>query len=240
MTTTITKFLKDSSDIGSLFCDLLNNQIIQGTKTFKSIPLYNDGTTNYDLAIKNDLTPTGSIIAYLGTSDPASWVICDGLARVNNSKFDKLIGLNIGTVTNGYYYPPDLRGKFLYGKTDAVELKTTGGASSVTLVTANLPSHSHGMDHWHGIPSYYSWSQYLNDSITTRSSGYGWGPSTSDNGDQRLAYPKVQENNAKGIETSNARVLSTGGAKTDTGNTGSDTAFNILPPYYNINYIMKL
>ena len=68
--------------------------------------------------------PSGGIILWSGAADaiPSGFVLCDG----NNST-------------------PDLRNRFVVGagSGSSYSVDDTGGAASVTLATANLPSHSH-------------------------------------------------------------------------------------------------
>ena len=63
--------------------------------------------------------PTGSVIAYLGTSDPEGWVICDGVTRTNNGdgRYKNLNSLGIGSGGSGTsnYTPPNYKGSFLRG-----------------------------------------------------------------------------------------------------------------------------
>jgi hypothetical protein len=95
-------------------------------------------------------TPSGSVIAFLGTNDPEGWVICDGVARVYNAKYAGVVTLGIGTKNTGAntYTPPDLSAKMLRGGTP----KSIGGSDTVTLSTANLPSHNHSIEqHAHTI-----------------------------------------------------------------------------------------
>jgi microcystin-dependent protein len=64
-------------------------------------------------------------------SIPTGWALCDG--------------------TNG---TPDLRDKFLVGAGRAYNVGVTGGADTVTLTTAQIPSHNHGVSdpgHAHGV-----------------------------------------------------------------------------------------
>lgn len=65
---------------------------------------------------------TGMIILWSGSiaSIPSGWVLCNGL--------------------NG---TPDLRDKFIVGAGSTYAVNATGGATSVTLATTNLPSHTH-------------------------------------------------------------------------------------------------
>lgn len=64
------------------------------------------------------LAPTGSIMAFAGTTAPAGWLLCDGLA-INRNTYSALFGV----IGNAYgsgdgvntFNIPDLRGKFLRG-----------------------------------------------------------------------------------------------------------------------------
>jgi len=59
--------------------------------------------------------PPGSISGYLGTVDPSGWVIADGVARPDNTIYNNLINMVIGTRLNGNYTPPNLSAAFLRG-----------------------------------------------------------------------------------------------------------------------------
>ncbi len=67
--------------------------------------------------------PAGTINMWYGDANnvPEGWALCDG--------------------TNG---TPDMRNRFVVGAGGAYGVGTTGGASSVTLSSYNMPSHSHG------------------------------------------------------------------------------------------------
>jgi microcystin-dependent protein len=73
------------------------------------------GNTTYLSAI----SPVGSLAAYLGSSDPPGWVICDGTTRYDNTygKYNTVASLGIGSGGGGTadYTPPDYRGAFLRG-----------------------------------------------------------------------------------------------------------------------------
>jgi microcystin-dependent protein len=67
-----------------------------------------------------DMTsPTGSVVAFLGTNDPDGWVICNGVTRTNNSdgRYNTLnsIGIGSGGAGTSNYTPPDFKGAFLRG-----------------------------------------------------------------------------------------------------------------------------
>lgn len=82
-----------------------------------------NGRTNAVAAAGGGSVPAGVICMWSGSSAeiPAGWVLCDGS---NNT--------------------PDLRGRFVVGAGGAYDVGDTGGADSVALTTAQMPSHSHG------------------------------------------------------------------------------------------------
>lgn len=108
-------------------------------------------------------TPPGTIIDYVGATEPSGWLFPDGRA-VSRSTYWQLftaIGTTFGAGDGSTTFNlPDLRGRVgvaadNMGGTDAGRLSsvntigTAGGAETVTLSTANLPSHSHSIDHDH-------------------------------------------------------------------------------------------
>jgi microcystin-dependent protein len=66
----------------------------------------------------------GTIILWSGNinSPPDKWAVCNG--------------------SNG---TPDLRNRFVVGAGNSYAVNSTGGSDSVTLSTAELPSHTHGL-----------------------------------------------------------------------------------------------
>jgi len=128
--------------------------------------------------------PPGSIMSYLGSSDPDGWVLCDGVARTDNSdsRYNKLNTLGIGSGGSGTsnYTPPDLRGKFLYSATSTGStLLTTGGATSFTIATANLPSHTHSGTTASGGSTSHTHTATVTDPQHTHSGTTASGGSTS-------------------------------------------------------------
>ena len=92
--------------------------------------------------------PAGSIIQWSTNTAPANWLLCDGSA-VSRSTYPSLyaaIGTTYGAGDGSTTFNlPDLRGRVPVGKNSGTfgTLGATGGAETVTLSTAEMPSHSH-------------------------------------------------------------------------------------------------
>ena len=193
--------------------------------------------------------PPGSISAYLGTSDPDGWIICDGVQRTNGSdgRYNRLITAGIGSGTaNSTYTPPNLTGKFLYGTSTTSSVNGTGGASTVTLATGNLPAHNHTISvsdpgHAHTTPTTAVSISFANFPGASNTNG-NFGMHNIASGSQ---YTGVTWNMPGSNGNATVRVpgmttsTPTTGITASSANTGSGTAFGILPPYITVNYIIK-
>jgi hypothetical protein len=98
---------------------------------------------NYFINGINSSFPPGSIISYLGATDPDGWIIADGVARTNSSIYNNLVTMGIGTRTGGNYTPPNYRGAFLRGTgTSNVNTAYSGPALNASQTDDNK-SHNH-------------------------------------------------------------------------------------------------
>ena len=68
--------------------------------------------------VKETLCPPGSVMAFMGTTAPAGWLLCNG-ASVNRvgtyASLFAAIGTSCGTASSTVFNIPDLRGRFLRG-----------------------------------------------------------------------------------------------------------------------------
>ena len=174
--------------------------------------------------------PIGSISAYLGTSSPTGFVLCDGVQRENtDDKYTALYQLGVGTMTTNetHYTPPDYRGMFIGGSSNTSSVGGTGGDNNITLSTSNLPAHSH-------------------NGFTDADPGHVHGMNTGNKDDKNFTSGSTQIPPGDGPGTSNngATIYNTKSAgyhvhSFTTSIAGSGTAFSIVPEHVKVNYIVK-
>lgn len=177
------------------------------------------------------LVPSGVILMWSGSiaSIPSGWFLC-----------------------NGENDTPDLRDRFVVGAGSTYTVGATGGATTVALATANLPTHSHSFsgtttdrsaDHTHsGNTDWHGGHQHTYSDVAGQGQGsdtgisYGagsfrltWRTGTTDGGGGHLHYYTT------GGE-SNGHTHNYSGT---TSSVGSGTAHENRPPYFALAYIMK-
>jgi microcystin-dependent protein len=201
--------------------------------------------------------PAGSIMAWGGSTAPANWLICDGsaISRSNYASLFNAIGTQYGTGDGSTTFNlPDLRGRVPVGKNAATfgTLGATGGSETVTLIEANLPSHTHTGTtagagnhthtfsgstnttgaHTHSLSGSNGGSANLGPSVTSNSNGdFGYllnGGRANSAGDHSHTYSGTTSD----ISTTHTHTFTTNA-------TGSGTAVNNLQPYQIVNYIIK-
>lgn len=164
--------------------------------------------------------PVGGIIMWSGvvSTIPSGWALCNG--------------------SNG---TPDLRNKFIIGAGDTYAPAATGGASTVTLVEANLPAHTHtwtgtaatGGSHNHNV-SDPEHTHTVGNTVVSGSGNYG----TVAGGSWGFTNTTTSSSSSVGISLA-AHAGHTHDVTGTNANTGSGTAVNILPPYLALAYIMR-
>jgi len=177
------------------------------------------------------LLPTGTIVAFGGTTAPAGWVLCDGSVRSgNDAGFDGLFATigktyGIGDGSAPSFNLPDLRGRTPIGagQSPGLSNRTLAAKPGIELIT-QVPHHTHGVN------------------IATSSSGnhshtlLGW---SSSGGTTRFVDTAV-------AASTSTYSTSTAGAHTHqvTGNTalnaGGVSGVDNLQPSIVLNYIIKL
>jgi len=123
---------------------------------------HSDGvTSNIQTQIDGVSSPTASVIAYAGSSAPSGWLLCDG-ASINRTTYSTLyaaIGTTYGSASGSTFNVPDIEGRVIAGKESSDTrltsggsginggtLGSTGGTETHTLLTAEMPAHTHTQD----------------------------------------------------------------------------------------------
>jgi microcystin-dependent protein len=213
--------------------------------------------------------PSGTIMAYAGTTAPSGWVLCSGAAisRSTNAALFAAIGTTYGAGDGSTTFNlPDLRGRTIFGLdnmggTAANRLTTAGGLSAdntlgatggnqtVTLSTNNLPSHNHSFtgtsvttssnSHYHTYLDAYFAENFSGG--TGGNSRYGTSAGTdSDNSFYWRTNSNTHSSSPSSINTSTEAHTHTVTAAGTIGNTGNGTAFGVVNPALVLNYIIKL
>lgn len=168
---------------------------------------YLDGVTSaIQTQITSSLFPAGGIILWSGStaSIPSGWVLCNG----SNST-------------------PDLRDRFVVGAGSSYAVNATGGASSVTLATSQIPAHNH--------------SASSSSSTTINDSGHSHSISALRPSESGNTISTSTGGTAVTASTNSATTGITASTSTSTsiGNTGGGGSHENRPPYYALAYIMK-
>ena len=159
-----------------------------------------DGTNGSD---GSSAIPSGTIVMYRYTTAPSGWVLCDNSAAA---------------VAAG---APDLRDRFIVSTGSAYSYGDTGGADSVTLTEAQMPSHDHDADasvtdpgHRHQLKG---------------------GVDDADSGNKISAGDQSNNLNTNAMDDATTGIS----VSIDIDNEGSGNAHENRPPYFALTFIMK-
>jgi microcystin-dependent protein len=191
-------------------------------------------------AYVHNVLPIGAIIMYAGTTIPYGWAICDGTSNAPG---------------------PDLRNQFIVGAGSNYTVGSTGGNSSVTLTTSQLPAHVHGLSagsgtaaaaggHTHTATSVSSVNDPGHSHVEQYSGGVagaGNGISSSLNSVAPTGSPVSTQTAVTGISVSTATTLVAAdnhahsiSLSGNTSTVGSGSGIDIRPNYYALYYIQKV
>jgi hypothetical protein len=175
---------------------------------------------------------SGTVMGYLGTSDPPGWVICDGSPRTaTDGRYNMLLAMGIGSGTPNSYTPPDYRGAFLRGTgTSPVNASYVGPALNASQLDS-MDSHTHVLTdpgHTHVLDIRTAGGQQTQSKLV----GYSWdnlnttfmvGPGTYYGSS---IMTEVNRTSVRGA-TTGITLGSTGGTET-------------RPFNYGVNWILKI
>jgi microcystin-dependent protein len=187
----------------------------------------------------------GTLLAYAGATAPDGYLLCQG-QEVSRALYPVLfatVGLAFGTPSSGLVFKlPDCQGRALIGSSLDFALGSFGGAASLALTLAELPTHSHGTSeepHTHGFTE-SPHTHTITDPGHTHTARVAGTDSTA--GAASGSAAGDTGSSTTGITVNTA---STGGtidaATTGLGieSAGQGEAFSVQNPYLAVNWIIK-
>ncbi len=101
--------------------------------------------TLFAFKAKGQTGTIGEIRMFAGNFAPYGWMLCDGslIPISQNTALFSIIGTYYGGNGQTNFALPDLRGRAPMHKSNDYSLGEQGGAETVTLITSELPAHTH-------------------------------------------------------------------------------------------------
>lgn len=168
---------------------------------------------------------TGVVQLYAGSTAPNGWLICNGQAvsRTTYAALFAVIGTTYGAGNGSTTFNvPNLVNKTVRGSNS---LGKTGGADTVTLSTANIPAHSHGV----GTLTTNNTGAHTHKTSSSNTYGNGKYTFTHDSGGGPDEWNLVTESAGAHTHTISGTTASV----------GSGSAVTITNPYVMLHYIIK-
>lgn len=182
---------------------------------------------------------SGEIVAYGGAVAPTGWLICNGaaLSRTVYAALFAVVGVAYGAGDGSTTFNlPNLSAKFPIGASGTYPRGQAGGTNGVTLTTANLPAHTHTINHDHGsitTPATEGTHTHLIDlALSTGTSGVNL-PTAS------TVFDRTSGSMFSSVSGSHTHSVNLPNFAGDSGSTGSGTPVTFVPPYQSVNYIIK-
>lgn len=176
----------------------LNSPALTGTPTGPTASYGTNTTQLATCAFVQAAIPSGVILLWSGSiaSIPSGWALCNGSS---------------GT--------PDLRDRFVVGAGTTYSVGDTGGAASVTLTSAQIPSHTHTITTTGSASSENAHAHTFSGTTSAMSANASHSHSVSDPGHAHSISPTVQNNDGGGSRGrtdgfQSAAVSATAGATT--------------------------
>ncbi len=203
-------------------------------------------------ANEQGLVPIGAVTMYAGAAAPANWLLCNGATLSRAAPYDKLFAVvgtafNVGTVAADKFMLPNLTQRFPLGAPPG-GVGATGGSFSVALATANLPAHAHpitDVTHNHTDPGHthtasqdaHQHSVTIIGATSTTGVQTGGGPTVGIAG--AVTYGTTIQQPNVSVDPHGVGLAASGTNLTTTQAVGSGTAFNVIPQYAAINFMVK-
>lgn len=206
------------------------------------------------IATTSDAVPTGSVQAFAGSTAPTGWLLCNGAAvsRTTYASLYTVIGTTYGAGDGSTTFNvPNLQDRVPVGSGSTYARGATGGAATVTLTTAQIPSHSHTLasgtvsthsGHTHTVSgtaaSDGSHTHSVNNQGTRSDILAGGGTTTAATGSGNTGSGGSHTHSVSGTAASGGSHNHTLSGSTGTEGTGQ--AHDNLQPYLALPFIIKI
>ena len=202
------------------------NPIVLGTDGRPATEIWLTYGYNYKFVLKdaNDTTiqTYDNLYGIIGTQPASGATIPSGLIAMWSG--------SIGSIPSGWYLcdgsngTPNLTDRFIIGAGSTYAVNGTGGVSSVTLTTSNMPAHTH--------------TATVTDPGHSHSLSISGGSSITGLGGSGASGWQGTNTGVTYVTTSGTNSSTTGVTVANASN-GSGTSFSILNPYYALAFIQK-
>jgi len=203
------------------------NPIVLGTDGRPSSEIWLTYGYNYKFILKdandNTIQTYDNLYGIIGTQPATGATIPAGLIAMWSG--------SIGSIPSGWYLcdgsngTPNLTDRFIIGAGSTYAVNGTGGVSSITLTTNNMPAHTHTA------------TSTVTDSGHTHQVGSR--DSTADFGYNYTQEFVTQPNSSYGPNVTTTTATTGITVATTNASSGSGTSFSILNPYYALAFIQK-
>ena len=142
--------------------------------------------------------PTGTVNIFAGSTAPDGWLLCKGQAvsRTTYADLFAVIGTTYGYTSSTTFNLPNLCNNVPVGAGGSYSLGDTGGESTHTLSTTEMPSHTHSQSSHNHTQNSHTHTQYAHthtqNSHTHTQAAHTHTPYTSDNNFVSYNYSTTQ------------------------------------------------
>lgn len=184
------------------------------------------------------IAPVGSVLMWTTPSAPTGWLLCDGSAvsRTTFASLFAVIGTTFGAGDGSTTFNlPDMITRVPRGGNPG----TQAGSDNLTLTTANLPAHTHGIDHDHAqFTTSSTGSDHVHNGKTVAADdGAASGTDIVRFRDATLSGTVTQvTNDGSGLHTHTIDVPAFTGTS---GSTGSGTPASVIPKHLTMQFIIR-
>lgn len=195
-------------------------------------------TVNQPDPVSGYTVPTGAMWMFGGGTAPNGWLLCDGTTYLITAQpaLFAVISNRFGGDGTTNFKVPDLRDRFPLGASTSRPIDPTtghGGSPTQTLGAANMPPHTHDISHGHGSAGTSDAGNHDHNIQGSDSAGSNNQTVARGTGTWFLRAGPIQ---GAGVHSHSVAIPNFYGGS---GSAGSGGAFDIMPPWLAVGFIIK-